>query len=285
MKKILVTGSNGQLGNEISTLRSQFSQYEFLFTDQADLDITDKDALKRIFEKYRFFACINAAAYTAVDAAETDQEMAQKINIEAVGNLAYLCDDYNAHLFHISTDYVFDGKKSFPYTEEDETAALNVYGETKAIGETLALQHRCTFVLRTSWLYSNFGKNFVKTMLRLADQKPQLSIVDDQIGSPTYAADLAKTIFKILETPDFEKKSGLYHYSNEGIASWYDFAKAIFELSNKNVDVLPLRTAQYPTPAQRPLYSVLDKTKIKSAFDLEIPHWRESLQNCLSKQA
>lgn len=292
MKKILLTGANGQLGNEIKLLISQLPDYEFVLTDVQELDICNSQAIEHIFAKNSFAFCINAAAYTAVDRAETDAEKAFLINEKAVALMAQTCQKYQTILFHISTDFVFDGKNYLAYQEENICQPLSIYGKSKLAGENLALQNNPqTFIIRTSWLYSVFGSNFVKTMLRLSKEKPEIKVVADQIGSPTYAKDLAQSIFsmilevnKLLALKDLEKLNklfGIYHYSNEGVASWYDFAQAIFEYQNIKTPLYAIRTAEYPTPAIRPAFSVLDKSKIKQIFNFNIPHWRESLQNCL----
>lgn len=292
MKKILLTGANGQLGNEIKQFISQMPDYEFVLTDLNELDICNLQAIENIFAKHKFSFCINAAAYTAVDRAESDQEKAFLVNEKAVFWLSQTCKKYETVLFHISTDFVFDGKNNLPYQENDLCEPLSIYGKSKLAGEIAALQnHERTFVIRTSWLYSVFGANFVKTMLRLAKEKPELKVVGDQIGSPTYAKDLAQSIIlmisettKLLESKNLEKLNklfGIYHYSNEGVASWYDFAHAIFEYAKIDTNLYAISTEKYPTPALRPAFSVLDKSKIKNNFNFNIPHWRKSLQNCL----
>lgn len=292
MKDILVTGSNGQLGNEIKKLAAQYTSAKhplsghlrFHYHDVDTLDISDKQSVKQFFASQNFDFVINCAAYTAVDKCETDIENALKINATAVDYLAKYSSKQNACLIHISTDYVFDGRHCRPYTENDETNPLNAYGATKHAGEIAALTYKNSLVLRTSWLYSEFGNNFVKTMLRLGSEKEELGIVFDQIGTPTYARDLAIAIFSILqktiESPD-RFVSGIYHFSNEGVCSWYDFAKAIMTRANLPCIIKPIETVQYPTPAVRPHYSVLNKNKIKKAFEIEIPHWADSLNQCL----
>jgi dTDP-4-dehydrorhamnose reductase len=290
MHTILVTGSNGQLGQELRK-RSESLPYLFYFTDSKELDITNRQQVEELFGLLRIEACINCAAYTAVDRAENDHELAHRINVEGAGNLATACQIHGTLLFHISTDFVFDGAQGQAYVENDPTSPINVYGDTKRQGELRVLE-TCSsaMIVRTSWLYSQFGNNFVKTMIRLASERPELRIVADQIGSPTYAGDLADTLLymanKLIELPRqelHEQFAGIYHYSNEGVASWYDFASAILELWGSTVPVLPIAAAQYPTPAKRPPFSVMSKQKIKKAFGLEIPHWRKSLQSCVNQ--
>lgn len=288
---ILVTGANGQLGQELQALQKAYP-FNFHFTDFDKMDITHPKRVNEQFDLQHFDYCINAAAYTAVDASENDKLAAYEVNVVGTTNLAKACEKHGVRLFHISTDFVFDGKKCTPYTENDEPNPIGVYGTSKWQGEKNVLQHNPhTIVLRTAWLYSSFGKNFVKTMLSLADKNP-LNVVYDQIGSPTYARDLADTILQMILSLEQKKYVephlwGTYHYTNEGVASWYDFAQAIFELSkqtkDKKVNLQPIRSAQYPTPAERPSYSVLDKSKLKQHFDIEIPHWRDALKRCLSK--
>ena len=281
VKKILVTGANGQLGNECKILASQHNDVSFVFTDVEELSITDQAAVDKIFSENKFDYCINAAAYTAVDNAEKDQDLSRAINATAVGYLATACNKYNCRLIHVSTDYVFDGENSVGYNEDDTTAPINVYGATKLEGERLALElDSKSIVIRTSWVYSFFGKNFVKTMMKLMQEREEISVVNDQIGKPTYAADLASAIFKII----FENKNptaGMYHYSNEGIISWYDFAVAIKEIGGYHCKVNPIPSSAYPVPAKRPHYSILNTTKIKNTFSVQIPEWRDSLQKCM----
>ncbi|SMO61240.1 dTDP-4-dehydrorhamnose reductase [Solitalea koreensis] len=277
---ILVTGANGQLGNELRLL-DQTSTHNFIFTDVAELDICNAEHVNRFFETNAINACINCAAYTAVDKAETDQELAYAINVIGPENLAKACAIHNAVMLQVSTDFVFDGNASVPYTEDIPVTPLSIYGQTKADAEQLVLAlNPKTFVLRTAWLYSSFGGNFVKTMLRLGAERSELGVIFDQVGTPTYARDLANAILVMIEKENSEY--GIYHYSNEGVASWFDFAKAIFELGNLSPKVKPLRTENYPTPAKRPHFSVMDKQKIRKEFGLEIPYWRESLKECLS---
>lgn len=283
---ILVTGANGQLGSELKKLSSN-SKYTYIFTDLVELDITKKEDVFGFFKDRSIEYCINCAAFTAVDKAEIATETAYCINALAAENLAFACEASKATMIHISTDFVFDGRAHRPLTETDEPAPISIYGASKWEGERLALK-ACsrTIIIRTSWLYSTFGNNFVKTMLTLAKTRTELNVVSDQTGTPTYAADLAEILIKIIdrgEVNGLADNYGIYHYSNEGLASWYDFATAIFEEKGVYVKVNPIPTSGYPTPAQRPHFSVLDKTKIKSVFGIDIPHWRESLRVCLSK--
>ena len=280
MNNILVTGGNGQLGSELKEIASNYPDYNFLFTDVKNLDITNHTAVKKFIEINNITGIINCAAYTAVDKAESESELADAINHLAVANFARLSKDKNIRLVHISTDYVFDGTNHKPYVETDTPNPKSVYGVTKLDGE-LAMQQinpANSIIIRTSWVYSKFGNNFVKTMLRLAETRDEISVVADQVGSPTNAADLAKVILTIL--PQIENNSvELFHYSNEGVCSWYDFAKAIFEIKEISIKVKPIESKQYPTPAKRPFYSVLNKTNIKERYLLEIPYWRETLRN------
>jgi dTDP-4-dehydrorhamnose reductase len=285
---VLVTGSNGQLGSELKKLVAinTDNSNHFIFTDIEELNITNEAQVKAFFEQNSIDFCINAAAYTAVDKAENEPAIAYLINVEAVRLLAIQCHLYNTVFIHISTDYVFDGMSHLPYKEANPTDPQSVYGKTKREGEMVALKNNPkTIIIRTSWLYSTFGNNFVKTMLRLAQTRPALSVVADQIGTPTYAGDLAQVILHIIDVINENKDKnfvGTYHYSNEGVASWYDFAHAIFEMNNIKIALKPISTTEYPTPAHRPAYSVLDKSKIKNTFGIEIPHWRESLKTMFS---
>lgn len=283
MKNILVTGSNGQLGNEIARLVPLYPDSKFYFTDIKELDLTSVESIKSYFDKHSFDVIINCAAYTAVDKAEDEYEICEMINSLSVRYLAEAAQKSGAKLVHVSTDYVFDGKTYRPYTESDPVSPVSVYGKTKADGESNALKF-CdhTLVIRTSWLYSEFGNNFVKTMLRLGNERAQLGVVADQIGTPTYAADLAQTILCIVHHDLFV--SGIFHYSNEGVCSWYDFTKAIHRLGGiTTCQVLPIHTDEYPTKAIRPYYSVLDKKKIKATYGVDIPHWEESLARCIER--
>ena len=281
MSNILVTGTNGQLGSEIKALHVGYP-YTFFFTDRASLDITDTKAIENFVELKKIDVIINCAAYTAVDKAESDEQNADAINHLAVKNLALTCKQKNMKLIHISTDYVFDGKNYKPYTEEDTTNPNGVYGKTKLDGEK-ALLHvspKNSIIIRTSWVYSSFGANFVKTMLRLGKEKEQLGVIYDQVGTPTYARDLARAILDILPKLQNEKTE-IYHYSNEGVLSWYDFAKEIMRMAKLDCQVNPIETKEYPTPATRPHYSLLNKSKIKQDFGITIPYWKDSLDACL----
>jgi len=284
MYNILVTGANGQLGSEIRELVESYPQHYFFFTDVATLDITDKKAIALFIRENKITAIINCAAYTAVDKAESEPKLADKINHIAVQHLAEAAKEYYCKFIHISTDYVFDGSNYIPYKETDKPNPQSVYGITKLAGE-LALQKinpENTVIIRTSWVYSSFGNNFVKTMLRLGKERKELGVIYDQIGTPTYAGDLAKAILEILPKIKNEEVE-IFHYTNEGVCSWYDFAKAIFEFTNTNCNVNPISTAQYPTAAKRPHYSILDKSKIKESYNFDIPYWRDSLIGCLQK--
>ena len=285
--KVLITGSNGQLGSEIKELASDYENLECIFRDLPELDICDTETLTTIISDQHINAVINCAAYTAVDKAEEEEQIAQKVNSEGVLNLVDALKKVDGKLIHISTDYVFDGNHSQPYKESDPVSPIGVYGETKRAGELAVLNSSIdAIVIRTSWLYSVYGNNFVKTMLRLGNQKKSIQVVSDQKGTPTYAKDLAKTCLDILSnagSTNISKKGSLYHYSNEGVTSWYDFARAIMEISNIDCNIIPIETKDYPTQAVRPLYSVLDKSKITSDFKVTIPHWRDSLTNCIKK--
>jgi len=279
--KVLVTGANGQLGKELRQLEKAWPQFDFLFLSREDLPIHHFELVRNYFEAVHPNYLINCAAYTAVDKAESEKELAYQINAEAVGVLAAICQQQHCRFIHISTDYVFDGTAKSPYNEDDPCSPQSVYGASKCEGEKLALQFNPdSIIIRTSWVYSSFGKNFVKTILRLLQEKPSLSVVNDQFGSPTYAADLAEAILSIISTKTW--KSGIYNYSNSGNISWYDFAVAIAELQRSTVPIEGISTDQYPTPARRPAFSVLDKTKITQAFGVPIKDWRESLARCLS---
>jgi len=282
--KILVTGSNGQLGNELRELASDFSSWEFLFTDIKELDITKESEVDKFFASFSPQVVINCAAYTAVDKAESDRDLAYLINTVAPGILSRASAKYGSMLIHISTDYVFEGKSWIPYTENDQINPQSVYGKTKAEGEK-AIQESSqnAIIIRTAWLYSSYGKNFVKTMLRIAKEKGILNVVFDQTGTPTYARDLAKTILQIIPTALKDSGVEIYHYSNEGVISWFDFAKAIVEEAGISCKVYPINSKDFPQAAPRPLYSVLNKGKIKQRFSIEIPYWRDSLSECLKK--
>ena len=279
---ILITGCNGQLGNEIQLLQAQYAQHTWLNTDVNELDITDKTAIERFVEANEIDGIVNCAAYTAVDKAESDPQLARKLNADAPAFLAEAVAKRDGWMVQVSTDYVFNGTKHTPYVETDEPCPNSIYGQTKLEGEQ-AVSKLCTnaMIIRTAWLYSEFGNNFVKTMIRLGREREQLGVIFDQVGTPTYAHDLAMVIMTAI---DNGIKPGVYHFSNEGVTSWYDFTKSIHRLSGINTcQVSPLHTAEYPTPACRPAYSVLDKTKIKAAYGIEIPHWEESLAKCIAK--
>ena len=281
MTKILITGSNGQLGSEIHKISGLFSELEFCFTDVAELDITNSAKVAEFLSGFRPEYLVNCAAFTAVDKAETELDFATLLNATAVGILAEQSANISCKMIHISTDYVFDGKGPRPYKENDPVDPQSAYGKTKLEGEILCQKFNPdSIIIRTSWLYSAFGNNFVKTMVRLGAEKPELGVIADQIGSPTNAADLADAILTIISNSLNSDKAfvpGVFHYSNEGVASWYDFTKAIMEITQTNCFVKPIATEDYPSPAARPPYSVMNKSKIKLIFGLEIPHWRDSL--------
>ena len=280
-KNILVTGANGQLGSEIRVIADSLTD-NYIFTDVEELDITDKNAVDNFIKMNDVQVVVNCAAYTQVDQAEDDEVLADKINHQAVRILAEACLENFVLLIHISTDYVFDGTRNKPYTEDVPTAPLGVYGKTKLAGELAVDESGCNFIIiRTSWLYSMFGTNFVKTMQRVTSEKDELKVVFDQIGTPTYAADLAKLIVKIVENEDFWPCFGIYHYSNEGVCSWYDFAIEIRDLLGNECDIRPCHSDEFPSKVKRPHYSVLDKTKVKDIFEIEIPHWKTSLARCI----
>jgi dTDP-4-dehydrorhamnose reductase len=279
--EILVTGSNGQLGNELRILAAAHTDVKFVFTDIEELSIADADAIEKFFTAHSFDYCINAAAYTAVDNAESDADTSRLINATAVGYLAEACKKFNCKFIHISTDYVFNGDNKEGYVEDDLTDPINVYGLTKLEGEKLALDlNPQTIVIRTSWVYSFFGKNFVKTMMKLMQERTEINVVADQIGKPTYAADLAAAIFTIIFSST-EFIPGIYNYSNQGVISWFDFATTIKEIGGYNCQVNPIPTSAYPVPAKRPNYSILITEKIESTFGIAIPNWRTSLENCM----
>ena len=283
MKQVLVTGGNGQLANCIKDIDTLASNHSFIYVDIADLDITNEVEVRTFFNENNNIAyCINCAAYTAVDKAETDIKVATKVNVLGAEILAKLCKENNAVLIQISTDFVFDGANGKIYSEIDTVNPLSIYGKTKQEGE-MAVKNAMEnyFIIRTSWLYSEHGNNFVKTMLRLGTERDTLNVVSDQIGTPTYAGDLANLIVKLIL--DNSKAYGIYHYSNEGVASWYDFALAIINESNSNCKIIPIKTEEYPTPAKRPAYSVMDKSKVKNTLNIEISHWKHSLKVCLKK--
>lgn len=282
MNSIVVFGASGQLGNCLKTFAERNSIVSIYFPTETEANILDDNALKDIFEKYKPSFSINCAAYTAVDRAEDDLEMATKINKTGAENLARHCAKNGSVLIHISTDFVFKGNTPSLLSEDDPAEPVNVYGQTKLDGE-LAVKRilKEHFIIRTSWLYSEYGNNFVKTMLKLGAERDELKIITDQTGTPTYAMDLAACIMQV--TGSGSTDYGIYHYSNEGVASWYDFAKAIFDISGTNVKALPIKTSEYPTKAKRPAYSVMDKSKIKHTFNIEIPYWRDSLAICIDR--
>jgi len=282
MINILVTGSNGQLGSEIQELSSNF-EYNFFFTERETLDITDKDALTEFIINNKIDSIINCAAYTAVDSAEDDKVNAENINHLAVQSLAELAKEKELQLIHISTDYVFDGRNFKPYREDDITNPQGVYGKTKLAGEKVLqeINPKNSIIIRTSWVYSSFGANFVRTMLRLGKEKEELGVIFDQVGTPTYARDLAKMILDNLENITSEKVE-IYNYSNEGVLSWYDFAKEIMSLAEIDCQINPIETIDYPTPAKRPHFSLLNKSKIKKEFNITIPYWKDSLDECIT---
>lgn len=283
MMNILVTGANGQLGNEMRVV-AQNSTDNYIFTDVTELDITDALAVEKTIRNNNINVVINCAAYTNVDKAENDREFAEILNAKAVENLAVAIRKNNGLLIHVSTDYVFGGtKNNTPCTEDEPVNPTGVYGITKLHGEQAVIGSGCHYIIiRTAWLYSEFGKNFLKTMLNFTATKPQLKVVFDQVGTPTYAYDLAKVIFDIIENRKFEGKYGIYHYSNEGVCSWFDFTKMIAEYTgNTECDIQPCHSDEFPSPVIRPSYSVLDKTKIKETFGISIPYWTESLRQCI----
>lgn len=282
--KILVTGSNGQLGSEIRQLVVS-SANEYIFTDVAELDITDRNAVFDAVREREINVIINCAAYTAVDKAEDDEVSADRINHIAVKNLAEAALSSNALLVHVSTDYVFGGTKNLPFSEEDDVNPLGVYGRTKLAGEKAVTESGCrSVIIRTAWLYSSFGNNFVKTMLRLTSEKENIKVVYDQIGTPTYAGDLAAAIFNLVESNGFIGNEGIYHYTNEGVCSWFDFAKEIAEISgHTKCRIFSCRSEEFPSKVKRPAYSVLDKAKFRNTFNIEIPYWKDSLKKCMKK--
>ena len=286
-KSILVTGAKGQLGLSIQAIAKNYTGFQFTFVDREELDLSNETAIERYFQNNQFDVIVNCAAYTAVDKAESETELAEAVNYLAVKQLALIAKEKETTLIHISTDYVFNGQNFKPYAETDPTDPQSVYGATKLKSELVFQEvNPAGIIIRTSWVYSEYGNNFVKTMLRLAAERDALGVIFDQIGSPTYAGDLAKAILEILQISQFEQLSAtdkLFHYSNEGVCSWYDFAKAIFELSDSSCVVSPIETKDYPTPAQRPHYSLMNKAKITQKFALDIPYWKDSLQTCINR--
>jgi dTDP-4-dehydrorhamnose reductase len=281
MTTILITGSHGQLGNEMQQAAVRFSDFKFIYTDVEDLDICDKAELDAFVKNNAVDAIVNCAAYTAVDKAEDDVELCYKINAEAVRNIGEVATANKVKVVHISTDYVFDGTNYIPYTEDQPVCPETVYGKSKLDGEK-ALFEVCpqSVIIRTAWLYSSFGNNFVKTMMKLGTERDSLNVIFDQVGTPTYAADLADAILKVISHDTFVP--GIYHFSDEGICSWYDFTKTIHRIAGITCDVRPIETKDYPARTPRPHYSVLNKAKIKVTYGIEIPHWEESLVRCIS---
>ncbi len=286
MPKILVTGGNGQLGQSIQSIEKKYKELDFIYTDVNDLDICNLDELRDFLANNKVQYLINCAAYTAVDKAEQEQTLAKKINSEALENIGIATAEKNIKVLHVSTDYVFDGKSFKPYTEDELAVPESFYGQTKLLGEKLLLQNQPdSVILRTSWLYSEFGNNFVKTMIKLGNDRDELNVVADQIGTPTYAVDLADallTIIKKVENKESKFHTGVYHFSNEGVCSWYDFTKNIHQIMEIDCNVMPIESKDYPTAAPRPFYSVLNKSKIKTTFKINIPYWKTSLERCLS---
>ena len=278
---VIVTGANGQVGQSLQFIAPNYPDIQFVFCDSKELDITNLNKIKQLFEQFKPNCCINAAAYTAVDKSESEPEMANLINVVGPKNLAEVCKEFNTILIHISTDFVFDGTKDTPYTEEDIPNPTGVYGQTKLDGEkAIQTTWQKHFIIRTSWVYSQFGNNFMKTMLRLASERDKLSVVNDQIGTPTNAVDLAEALLKIVTVHSKlnAEHYGIYNFSNEGQCSWYYFAKKIFEFNNIKINLVPIPTTSFPTPAKRPAYSVLDKSKIKEVFGVEVKYWETSLK-------
>lgn len=274
---ILVTGASGQLGHAIQYVAPDYPELKFVFASSAEADITDKAAIQQFFERHRPDFCINAAAYTAVDKAESEPEKAYAVNATGPKHLAEVCNKFDTTLLHISTDFVFDGNKTTPYTEDDIPNPQSVYGKTKLEGENIIKQTaKKYFIIRTSWVYSQFGNNFLKTMIRLGNERESLSVVNDQTGTPTHAIDLAKVLISIISSG--KKVYGIYNFSNEGSCTWYEFAKEIFSVNKINIDLQPIPTSAYPTPAIRPKYSVLDKEKIKTIFELRIKRWQDLIE-------
>ncbi|ADQ79363.1 dTDP-4-dehydrorhamnose reductase [Paludibacter propionicigenes WB4] len=280
MQTILITGSHGQLGNEMQQAAARFPAFRFIYTDVEELDICDKAALDAFVKANAVNVIVNCAAYTAVDKAEDDVELCYKINAEAVRNIGEVAHQNGLKVVHVSTDYVFDGTNYMPYSEDQAVSPNTVYGKSKLAGEQ-ALMETCeqAVILRTAWLYSSFGNNFVKTMIKLGTERDSLNVIFDQIGSPTYAADLADAILKLLSHPVFVP--GIYHFSDEGVCSWYDFTKTIHRIAGITCDVHPIETKDYPARTPRPHYSVLNKSKIKTTYGIVIPHWEESLERCM----
>lgn len=281
-KKILITGKNGQLGSELKDLESQFPEFTMVFVDREEMDLSSPEEIKSVLEKNQPHIIINAGAYTAVDKAESEEALCNAINNEAVAVMAEWCSKNNAKIIHISTDYVFNGQSEIPLEESDPTDPINVYGKTKRLGEKALEASGAAFVIiRTAWVYSVYGANFVKTMMRLMNERDTLGIVSDQIGAPTYARDLAKAIMKVVNAPEFVQ--GIYHYSNKGRISWYEFASAIKDFEKLDCELNAINSAAFPTPARRPAFSLLDTNKIKDTYDVEIPFWKDSLEKMLQR--
>jgi len=284
MSLVLITGANGQLGRSIQKIKNDFPEFNFLFTDVEDLDITNINEIESCFKETKPYGLINCAAYTAVDRAEEEKEKASLINEKAVYNLGQVCEKYNTYLLHISTDFVFDGQKRTPYLESDPANPISEYGKTKLAGEKTLIDNPFAMSIRTSWLYSAYGSNFVKTILKLSGERDELKIVDDQIGSPSYAPDLAMAtleIMKKIHNDEAKFVHGIYHYSNEGTISWYEFGKEIVRLSGNQCTVTPIPSKEFKSKAERPGYSVMDKTKITETYKLNLIDWKKSLKKCI----
>ena len=281
MQTVLVTGSKGQLGNEVQVLASSYLQFQFIFTDVEELDICDRKAVEKYFAERKIDVLLNCAAYTAVDKAEEDVELCYRINEKAVGILGEVAAQYGTKMVHVSTDYVFDGTGYLPYTEDRPVCPATIYGKSKLAGELL-LMDVCpaAVIVRTSWLYSSYGNNFVRTMIKLGRERDTLNVIFDQVGTPTYAADLADALLQIVSADKFIP--GVYHYSNEGVCSWYDFTIAIHQIAGIDCRVLPIESKDYPAKTPRPHYSVLNKKKIKSNYNIQIPHWEDGLRRCMA---
>jgi dTDP-4-dehydrorhamnose reductase len=282
---IVVTGANGQVGQELRVLAASYPAFEFVFTSHDNMPVNDEAAVQKVFAAHKPAYCINCAAYTAVDKAESEQDPAYQVNAEGARILAAACKSFNTRFIHISTDYVFNGQSPAPYTEDAPTDPVNLYGATKLKGEQLCLQYNPeAIIIRTAWVYSSFGKNFVKTMMKLMQDRSAINVVSDQVGAPTYAADLANCMMQIIANCQLSVSNwfpGIYHYSNQGRISWYEFAVAIKELTGSACTVNPIPSEQYPTPAKRPAFSLLDTSKIQKTFHCVIPEWKDSLQQCI----
>lgn len=284
MTKILITGSNGQLGTALREMASDYPQFSFTGIDLHDLDLTQETHVRQFLEEHAFSYIINCAAYTAVDMAESQPEKAFAVNAGIPKLLGKICNEKGARLIHISTDYVYNGKSSIPHTEDEIPAPVSVYAKSKAAGEEVLKDNSCALILRTSWLYSKTGNNFLRTMIRLSNERKEIGVVFDQTGTPTYAADLAHAVLKVIDfSENNEFIPGVFNYSNEGVCSWYDFAVEIMQQTGSDCRIKPIRTAEYPLPAYRPEYSVLDKNKIKTVFSLSIPYWRNSMLRALQE--